>query len=103
MLGAFRTQSRLLLRRPIRKAAAAAEPEMALRNQAVEIWRRFRGPVERWKNVGMDRTRQLRTDEVGVFQGPQDREPGPEARLDHVIDSLRIADAFCDKRNSFAP
>jgi len=51
----------------------------------------------------VDRKRQVRSNEIGVFQGTQDRKAAPEARFDDCVHGFGVANALGDQRDCFAP
>ena len=96
-------QRRLLVERPVEEPAARFEAKPAFPDQLVEIGRWRSRPIERGQDVAVDRSREFRSDEIGVLQRPQHRETRAEAGLYDVVDGASIAHALGHQGDRLAP
>jgi hypothetical protein len=87
----------------LRKALAALEAELTLGDQPFQIGRRTGPVIDIGQNGLVDGERQVGADQIGIFQGPQHRQPPAERRLDDLVDRLGVADAALDQRDRLAP
>src|SRR5215831_1777481 len=103
MLQHLGPQRGLRLRAPRAKALAGFEAELALGYQRFEIGRRTTPVLD----IGQDRLvngeRQIGADEIGILERAQDGKPPPEARLDHRVHGLGVANAVLDQCDRLPP
>src|SRR4051812_14733603 len=82
---------------------AAFDAELALGDELVEIGIGTRRPVEVRDHRAVNVERQLRADQVRVFERPEHGETTSETGLDDGVHRARIADALRDERDRLAP
>src|SRR5262252_7236150 len=93
MLQHLRAQRGLRIRAPRAKALARFEAELALRYQRFEIGRGPAAVLDIGQHRLVNRQRQIGADKIGILERTQDREPPAEARLDHGVHDLGVANA----------
>src|SRR5712675_1171345 len=92
-----------LVRRPSAKPLPRFEAEPPPSDVFLE---QLVGPVmsiQIWDDRLVDVERQIESDQVGIFERPQYRQPQSKAVLHAVIERPGIADAFRDHGNGLAP
>src|SRR5215813_5684717 len=103
MLQHLCAQRRLRLRVPGTKALARFEAELAVGHQCFEIGRGAAAVLDIRQDRFVNGQRQIGADEIGILERAQDGEPPAEARLDHRVHGLGVANAALDQRDRFAP
>ena len=87
----------------LRKPSPDLKPSLPSATSCFEIGRRPGPALDIGQHGLVDRQRQIGADQIGVLQRPEHREPPAEARLDHGVDGLGVADAVLDQRDRLAP